>query len=1293
MSGLEMALLVLGVLLILLLLGTLAWWLRARIDGAARSCYLAVQQMERDLGVKDRYQTPWILLLGDEAQTRELCRGWRLSSSGKPGWFGRWWYDSDAAVLAVPGAMFNHGEGALVQIAAWWRLLRMLLMMRAGRPLDAVIWTLPAEQLWSIDQAAASGLTARRKFNEMLQHLGLSVPVYLLVTGLETLPGIKELADVLPDDARDRVFGWSSPFAPGTAWHPEWSEIAIDQLVRALSEEITELGALSGKVEEALYLLPRQFEAIRSNLQALCDPVFQGSALGEAPQLRGIYFCAALPIAGFDADPLTEVEELPRDPLFVRRLLRQRVLAEQGLTQPVPRILYLRRRWQRVAGIGAAVLGLFWLVGMLWVWQVESDYADTLAGLLHELKDDHRPGLSDDAGARRSISAFWTLLDEAPRWRYTSLLMPSSLFSSLDPRLRQHLRELASKRLYQPLRASLQRDIDAISDQRTENQRRRSGEAESPEEWSSYLRARQLLDQAIALEKQSTHFNQMLMGSKAPLDDAAALSGELLDLQLNAQTLPLHSRYNWLFARTSQPPARPVELASIRQATGNQYGQLMRMWLDRLFADESFSSTAGQVRRHVEYLQNGQRNSILELEELSLNITRLRRMVNATNTAWSRSSGADLAPGYSTMLDEARQNSLIGPAIVDQVQDHARLLQKVFRDQWLDEDDPRNSILRQQSSGGIELQPSLAKLDTAVDMLLRQDFAAAALASDGQVNHAEPLRSIDNDSLKAASRYIASYRGYLEQGVAKVPHEYRGALTGSAQSSTAITLWRLFTSPKPNAINLGDGRVFNVSAQDASDVMAAFHTLGHADMAEALQQELNRRALQDLSNANAELQALALYQPLHSNFSWWDGSQNPGLRAYRSASAQDMQQYLAGQTNLVADLHARIEPALDWLQAHRSSLASGSIEQLQRWQAMAVELQKYADKNPSSAPAMFERFANNLNSMELSNCRTILSEAELPGGMDEFSRSAREIANLAAQRCAELQERTAAVAWNNLSNYFSHYLTGRFPFSFNLNAPDADPDRVRLFLQLLDQNLAQAQTGLAQNPSTDAAAAADFLNHLQQARVWLDPLFQRDKDGIKGIDLDVRWRTDREAELGADQVIEWSMQSGSQQISHPGEDNHRMRWTLGQPVKLALRWAKNAEQKPADDPLQSALAVFEREAGWEYQGPWALLRLLRTHVAFERLATIDYSETPLAFRLPIHAPYSSDNYALMFMRVALMNPSGKAPLAIAPLPVKAPASPFSNPRASSLATSSAAPWPASVSSTEASLPPGVRLYE
>jgi len=1291
MSGLEIVFMVFGLLLLAVLLVLLIWWLRARVNGAARTCYFAVQQMERDLGLKDRYQTPWIMLLGDEQQTTQLCRSWRLSGSGKPGWFGHWWYDSDAAVLAVPGAMFNHGDGAILQITAWRRLLGMLLRLRANRPLDAVIWTLPAQQLWSDEPAAAAGMAARRKLNELLQRLGLSVPVYMLVTGLESLPGIKELADALPTEARDRLFGWSSPFAPGTAWHPEWSEIALDQLIRTLREEITELGALSGKVEEALYLLPRQFDAIRNNLQALCDPVFHGSALGETPQLRGIYFCAALPVSEVNADPLTEPEDLPRDMLFASSLLRQRVLAEQGLAQPVPRILHLRQRWQRLSAAGAGVLALFWLLGMLWVWQVERQEAITLAALLHELKADSHAGLASDENARQSISRFWALLAEAPRWRFSSVLLPSSLFSSLDDRLGQQLLDSASHKLYQPLHASLQRDMQKTAAIRMEHPRKQSAEGSSPDQWPNYLRARQLLDQALSLEKQSGQFNQMLGGSKKPLDDAAQLSRSLLDLELNADVLRWHAYYNEVLTHSPQALANPIELNTIRLGTGKQYSLLMRLWLDRLFADESFSSTAGQIKRHLQYLQSGQRNSIHELEELSLNTAQLRRLVAATNIAWGRSSGQDLTPGYSTMLEEARQSALIGPEVVNQVLDHANILQKVFREQWLNEDDPESSILRQENGGSIELQDNLKKLDTAIDILLRQDFAAAALAGSNHPSGigTSPLHGVDDDSLAAALRYVDSYQKYLEQGVSLAPHEDRNALIRAAQSSTAATLWSLFSSSKPNnmASMVGD-RAFAVSAQGATEVVVAFESLGRQDMANALLEEMDRRAMSDIDDADAELQTLALYQPLHGDFTWWDGQKNAGLHAYRASTPQEMQQYLAGQLNLITDIHERIAPALDWLETHQAKLAAGNEERLQRWQAMGVELKKYKDKNPNSAPALFERFAaKNLNGMELMTCHSALADAELPNGLDEFSQRARNVANLAAQRCSQLQEQTAAIAWNRLTSYFSLYLAGRFPFSYSLDAADADPDRVLRFLKLLDENLTQAQTGLAHSQSPEAPAAADFLNQLQQSKVWLEPLFLRNQEGVRGIDLEVRWRTDREAELGAEQVIKWSVDSGSSQISYPGEDNYRLRWTLGQPVKLLLRWAKDGKQKPAEDPLQPALAVFEREAGWEYEGPWALLRLLRDHVAFERLAVIDYSDTPLAFKLPVYAPYSSDNHALMFMRVALMSAGGKSPLALAPLPVKAPIAPFSpHSLPDSLAASPAKPWSASPTATELGTP-------
>ncbi|WP_394805184.1 type VI secretion protein IcmF/TssM N-terminal domain-containing protein, partial [Metapseudomonas otitidis] len=48
------------------------------------------------------------------------------------------------------------------------------------------------------------------------------LPVQVMVTCMEDMPGFLELLDALPDEARERLLGWSSPVAPaqGSAGPP-----------------------------------------------------------------------------------------------------------------------------------------------------------------------------------------------------------------------------------------------------------------------------------------------------------------------------------------------------------------------------------------------------------------------------------------------------------------------------------------------------------------------------------------------------------------------------------------------------------------------------------------------------------------------------------------------------------------------------------------------------------------------------------------------------------------------------------------------------------------------------------------------------------------------------------------------------------------------------------------------------------------------------------------------------------------------------------------------------------------
>ncbi|KIH83455.1 type VI secretion system protein [Pseudomonas batumici] len=1252
---------ILAALLLLVLLATLLWKYSARLNGANRAFYAAVNEWEQALGVHDRYETPWLLMLGDTPQLEALLSGWGLTGTAQPAWFGRWWYGPDGAVLVVPPALFSHGERASVQLKLWRQLLELLLQARANRPADGIIWLCDLEQLAPDQDSAAAGLAARRKFVDVQQRLGLSLPVYMLLSGFESLPGSAALLEVLPTAAKDAPFGWTSPYTAQTPWHPDWINQGLGQVEQTLADLLVEIGTLRGQVAADLYLLPRQLQGLHDPLRSLCDPVFQANAMGEAPRLRGLYFNAqASPAAASaDADPFAEgAAPPPAPPLFSPRLWRQRIIAEQGLAQPVARILQLRQRWQRMVAMAVGVIGLVWVIGMLWVWHERSDAATQLSGLLHD-DQVHNPVTVDDDAGRERIASFWRLLQTAPRWHMRTSILPGSWFSALDRQLAQELRARARGQLFAPLKGKLQDELNSLITPRAA-MRPRAGSSNNEE---AYRQAMQVLDQALAVERHNKRFAQSLQGDQRPLDDTIALANELFGFNFQTKGLPLGDDYNKLLATAEVPLATPLQLDPLKPQIATRYVDAMRLWLDSLFASSDFSTTAGAVNSQLRALQGGQRNSLAELEELDASIAQLRQLLALTNAAWSQGNGAQLAPGYQEGLEKARQSALIGTGAVDQVERYAETSKRTFHDRWLEQGDEDQGILRLQSSGGLELQANVDKLGQALTALLHQDFSQVALnQGDDAPMSGQGLHELDSAKLDAALHYHDSYQLWLQQSVAELPAPYRKALISGARSATTDAMWQSLNSvssvggSKP--LGVDRSTTFNLPADKALQVLQVFSDIGDARQTEALRQELNTRALNDLHRAMAEIDALPLFrQPI--NFSQWDGTRNLSLRSFRESDPQALKLDLSRQFTLIGDSLSTARPAIEWLDQQRDRLSPSDDETLDSFVDMSAELKKYNDQNPASSPMQYQQMVlRDFNDMDLGNCAKTLSDTILPLGRGNIAMLARGAHDQARQRCNNLQNYAAAVAWKRLGDYFTTYLAGRFPFSRDDTLIDANPDRVREFLDLIDKNLPNAFSGLENNRSAQSSAAAEFLFNLQNARAWLGPLLLRDKDGVRGLDLEVRWRTDREEERGADQVIDWSLATGSREVGYPAENLSHANWTVGEPVRLALRWAKGSSQRPLDDPKQPALAVADLQASWSYEGAWALLRFIHANQAGNHFATQDESDRPLALQLPLRSPLPGNANALMFLRLSLKAVGGKQPLILSALPTRVPASPY-----------------------------------
>lgn len=194
------------VIIVLVLLALTCWVVWWQWDYRNNAFNRAQKEIQRACGGQDRYDSTRILMLGDEEMNRLLCRSWSLTD-GLEHWFGQWWFNPQCSLLCVPQALQNPGKKHLIRQNEWQKTLAALVRSRPQRPLDALIVTLPLEALIGGDNTRVQLLN---NCQQIQQVCGLSLPIYLLIGGLESLDGMQALLEMLPEQARRSAIG--APF-------------------------------------------------------------------------------------------------------------------------------------------------------------------------------------------------------------------------------------------------------------------------------------------------------------------------------------------------------------------------------------------------------------------------------------------------------------------------------------------------------------------------------------------------------------------------------------------------------------------------------------------------------------------------------------------------------------------------------------------------------------------------------------------------------------------------------------------------------------------------------------------------------------------------------------------------------------------------------------------------------------------------------------------------------------------------------------------------------------------------
>jgi type VI secretion system protein ImpL len=1071
------------------------------------------------IGSKDHMKMPWFLLVGADGSGKKtvlannglaLPFGPPLEVDSQRKDAGKWWKFEDAVVLEAPAAApgttpgtqtLPPGQTVADTSIGWHTLLHMLRRERPDSPLNGIIVTISCADLLSA-RANPERLTEQadriRNFLERTRKaLGVRLPLHIIVTKCDALPGFRSFAQTLPEPRRHDIFGWANPHDIEAKFEIAWIETGFETLKKELSGLRDELLAAPDHVGDpvGIFVFDTEFPDMQEPLKEFVSKLMTEGERRPSLFFRGMYFtgdtidqtpASAATSPGMGTVRIsaeTTVGDTAHNIVFLRSLFAEKIFKEAGLARPTARFRLARDRRVVIAQAAAIVLlvgGSFGLWTSLYGWRRENQVLQTglrsdaaaltrvLSGLaidLDEMGRGERPGPEAVLDRRARDAAVIELvgqMKDVPTTRVRSAFLPTSWFSPLP----------------NDIRASMMRGVQNIVLPVT---RQRLQE-----------RADRLLGFRNG-ERDTTVAEQL------DASDPRSITTYLNDVRTLSRNI---ARYNSLAGPTTG------SVKELSQLLDYLFGE--RLSTDSGLATPDFESALRQARGPLIVVSPAMAASVVS------------RSV-ATLSAVANSAGRQLAPRTTPQAERAINpeedlQALFGlAALVDLV-------------------NPKTGLVATVSDSAI-LGVRLARaVQDSVDTQLR--FAAARIRHDtlSPTEAADTLKAVITDLFKfrlmapregrpingeiRANERLRWDVGRLElalgmraeflQAVVAVgtafpgqpPERMRRALEVQLRGRAidAVASAQRFTPATGETMLEARTQAANLAAASNRLVRLAilFDSLNAAREGRQLIAAGARQAEQAIGITQAVLERQRYFAPQTAKIAAWQGVIPLAYPALGMTDSLSFYSQLINQTTDIRTLTTDIAPALRYLRLKPVD-STRTPRLLAAWEELSNSVARFERGDYTGSIGLLQRFFRETMSMsDVASCAAVAAAPDTTKpSTDLFIARRRQFHAAMVGRCMG-GPADVLPAYNRLRLLFASRLAGRFPFVDSLQSPratDADPASVRDFLKQYDAFAATNEVALRSNPTLlqTAKAATLFLDQVAQLRAFMAPYVETDK--------------------------------------------------------------------------------------------------------------------------------------------------------------------------------------------------------